>query len=185
MTPPTLALALFAVAWIPIMAFGGAIRRRGPGGPVPEDRRATWNTVFAIGVHLTFTGLALRDADADASAVRLVIGVSVALVGLAFWTLARLTRGARTSDSAAPTEGLVTHGPFAVVRHPLALGMVIVALGPAVAAATPLTWASFGAVVAALARRCMQDEAELRAASGAAYAAYADATRSRLIPFVW
>jgi protein-S-isoprenylcysteine O-methyltransferase Ste14 len=62
---------------------------------------------------------------------------------------------------------------------------VILALGPAVAAATPLTWASFGAVVVALARRCVQDEPELRATFGAAYASYAAATPSRLVPFVW
>jgi protein-S-isoprenylcysteine O-methyltransferase Ste14 len=106
---------------------------------------------------------------------------------LAFWTLARhaLVAYGRLLDPAEPPAALVTHGPFAVVRHPLSLGMVILALGPAVAAATPLTWASFGAAVTALARRCMHDENELRAIFGAAYESYAADTPYRLIPFVW
>jgi protein-S-isoprenylcysteine O-methyltransferase Ste14 len=119
-------------------------------------------------------------------ASRFAIGMLVFLVGLAFWTLGRhtLVGYGRLLDPAAPPPVLVTQGPFAIVRHPLALGMVILALGPAVAAATPLTWASFAAVVVALARRCTQDEPELRATFGAAYDDYA-ATTKRLIPFVW
>jgi protein-S-isoprenylcysteine O-methyltransferase Ste14 len=36
-----------------------------------------------------------------------------------------------------------------------------------------------------MARRCLQDETELRATFSSAYDAYVDATPSRLIPFVW
>ena len=187
MTLATLAVLLFAVAWIPVVLLrdGRSPQRRTE--PAPDERRSAWNAALAVVVHVTLAALALRDAGADAAPVRLVTGILVALVGLAFWTLAwqALAADGLRRDPTAPTPALVTHGPFAIVRHPLALGMAILALGPAVAAATALTWASFAAVVAALARRAMQDEVELRATFGTAYATYAEATRNRLIPFVW
>jgi protein-S-isoprenylcysteine O-methyltransferase Ste14 len=138
-------------------------------------------------VHVTFCELALHDVGDAAPALRLVIGVGVFLVGLAFWLLARHTLVAygRLLDPASPPPALVTTGPFAIVRHPLALGMVILALGPALAAATAITWVSFAAAVVALARRAVQDEDELRATFGAAYERYAEETPARVIPGLW
>ncbi|MCC6847560.1 MAG: hypothetical protein IT294_03595 [Deltaproteobacteria bacterium] len=184
----TAALALFAVGWLPVFALRSERfreRRRRAG---PDERRAMWNAVLAISVHVTLAELALARAEPAAlPAARLVTAMLVFVVGLAFWTLGRHTlvgRG-RFLDPSTPPPALVTHGPFAVVRHPLALGTVILALGPALAAATPLTWVSFAAAVIAMARRCLQDEAELRAVFGGAWEDYAAATTHRMLPFVW
>jgi protein-S-isoprenylcysteine O-methyltransferase Ste14 len=184
----TAAVALFAVGWIPVFLLRSERFSERRAVAAPEERRAMLNAVAAVGVHVTLAELALTDPGADpVPASRLVIGMLVFLVGLAFWILARHTLVAvgRVLDPAAPPTTLVTTGAFAIVRHPLALGMVILALGPAVAAATLLTWVSFAAVVVTLGRRCLQDEDELAAAFGAAYERYAETTTSRLLPLVW
>jgi protein-S-isoprenylcysteine O-methyltransferase Ste14 len=182
------AVVLFAVGWVPVFLLRSERFSERRAVASPDERRAMVNAVAAVGVHVTLTELALTDPGAGPSpAPRLVIGMLVFLVGLAFWALARGTLVAvgRVLDPTAPPPTLVTTGPFAVVRHPLALGMVILALGPAVAAARPLTWVSFVVVVVTLGRRCLQDEAELSETFGHAYERYTERTPSRLVPFVW
>ncbi len=184
----TAALVLFAAGWLPVFVLRSERFAERRAHAEPDERRAMWNAVLAVAVHVTLAELALVAAAPGAlPASRLVIGMLIFAVGLAFWMLARHTLVAygRLIDPALPPPVLVTHGPFAIVRHPLALGVVILALGPAVAAATPLTWVGFVAVVVALARRCLQDESELRVTFGGAHDDYAATTTSRLIPFVW
>jgi len=184
----TAAVVLFALGWIPVFLLRSERFSERRAVAAPDERRAMLNAVAAVGVHVTLVELTLTDpGGAPIAAPRLVIGMLVFLVGLAFWMLARHTLVAvgKVLDPAAPPPTLVTTGAFAVVRHPLALGMVILALGPAVAAARALTWVSFVAVVVTLARRCLQDEVELSATFRAAYERYAEATPSRLLPFVW
>lgn len=182
----TAAVVLFVVGWIPVFLLRSERFAARRAIATPDERRAMWNAVAAVAVHVTLAELALVESGAE-EAPRLVIGILVFLVGLVFWALARHTLVATGGllDPAAPPPTLVTTGAFAVVRHPLALGMVILALGPAVAAATMLTWVSFATVVVALGRRCLQDEDELRTTFGSAYERYATATASRLLPFVW
>lgn len=182
------AVVLFAVGWVPVFLLRSERYSERRAVASPDERRAMLNAVAAVGVHVTLAELALTDPGAEpVPGTRLVIGMLVFLVGLAFWVLARstLVSVGRVLDPTAPPPTLVTTGAFAIVRHPLALGMVILALGPAVAAARLLTWVSFVVVVLALGRRCLQDEDELHATFGADYARYADTTPSRLLPFVW
>lgn len=181
-------MLLFTLGWIPVFFLRSERFHERRRHAEPDERRAMWNAALAVTVHVTLAEVALATAPAGAvPALRLVLGMLVFLVGLAFWTLGRHTLVAygRLLDPSVPPPTLVTHGPFAVVRHPLALGVVILALGPAVTAASPLIWVSFATVVVTMARRCVQDETELRATFGVAYDAYADATPSRMIPFAW
>lgn len=181
-----LAKVLFTVGWLPVFVFRSERFHERRAVASPDERRAMWNVAAAVAVHVTLAEIALRAAG-DVPALRSLIGSAVFLIGLAFWLLARraLVAYGRLLDPSQPPPALVTTGPFAIVRHPLALGMVILALGPAVAAATPLTWVSGAAVVVALARRCLQDEVELRATFGNDYERYATTTTARLIPYVW
>jgi protein-S-isoprenylcysteine O-methyltransferase Ste14 len=184
----TAAMGLFTLGWIPVFVLRSERFHERRRHAEPDERRAMWNAALAVTVHVTLAEVALKTAAADAPpAPRLVVGMLVFVVGLAFWMLARhtLVASGRLLDPSVPPPALVAHGPFAVVRHPLALGMVILALGPALTAATPLTWVSFATVVVAMARRCVLDEIELRATFGAAYDAYAAATPRRMIPFAW
>lgn len=186
MTLADAAVLLFAIGWIPVFALRSERFTDRRAVATDGERRAMLNAVLAVTVHVVLCELALRNADPAPPTPRVAIGALVFVVGLAFWLLARRTLvayGRRLDPSAAPPD-LVTTGPFAIVRHPLALGVVILALGPALAAATVLTWASFAAVVVAMARRCWDDERELAATFGEAYERYA-ATTARLIPFVW
>ena len=145
-----------------------------------------WNAAAAVTVHVTLAEAQLAHGDAPIAPMQLLVGILVFLVGLTFWLLARhtLVGYGRLLDPNEAPPTLVTTGPFAIVRHPLALGMVILALGPAIAAGHGITWASFAAVVAAMARRCLQDEIELVDTFGGAYARYAETT-PRLIPLLW
>jgi protein-S-isoprenylcysteine O-methyltransferase Ste14 len=182
------AVVLFAAGWGPVCLLRSERFSERRAVAAPDERRAMLNAIAAVGVHVTLAELALTDPGAGpVPESRLAIGMLVFLVGLAFWMLARHTLVAvgGVLDPAVPPPTLVTTGPFAIVRHPLALGMVILALGPAVAAATALTWVSFAAVVVTLGRRCLQDEDELSAAFGATYERYAETTTSRLLPLVW
>ena len=186
MTATDAAVAVFAFGWIPVFVLRSERFTARRAVASDGERRAMLNAVLAVTVHVVLSELALRAADPPPPAARLVTGVLVFAVGLAFWLLARrtLVSYGRVLDPAAPPPTLVTTGPFAIVRHPLALGVVIIALGPALAAATALTWASFAAVGVAMARRCWDDERELVATFGDDYARYAAAT-PRLVPFLW
>jgi protein-S-isoprenylcysteine O-methyltransferase Ste14 len=184
----TAAVVLFVVGWLPVFALRSERFSARRAVAAPDERRAIWNAVAAVAVHVTLAEVALTDPGRPPPApAGVAIGMSIFLVGLGFWGLARHTLVAtgRRLDPSAPPPALVTSGPFAIVRHPLALGMVILALGPAVAAGRPLVWVSFATVVVALGRRCLQDERELDATFGDAYARYAAAVPSRLVPFVW
>ena len=183
----TVVLLIFCLGWIPVFVLRSErfSERRAAAGA--DERRALWNAAAAVTVHVTLAEIALTFPQIEPPAIRLVIGVAIFAVGLAFWMLARHTLVAygRVLDPTTTPAALVTSGPFTIVRHPLALGMVILALGPAVAAATGVVWASLATVVVALGRRCHQEEAALHAAFGDAYARYAAATPTRLIPFLW
>ena len=183
----TAAVVIFALGWIPVFVLRSERFHARRAVASPEEQRAMWNAVATVTVHMTLVELALTQAAlVDLPTTRLAIGVLAFLVGLAFWGVARHTLVAygRFLEPTEALPALVTTGSFAIVRHPLALGMVILALGPAVAAATTLTWVSFATVVVALARRCGQDEVELYETFGDAYARYT-ATTARLIPFLW
>ena len=184
----TAALLTFVLGWLPVFVLRSERFGTRRAVATADERRAMWNAAAAVTVHVTLAEVTLRQSNAgDLPALRLVIALAIFAVGLVFWALARHTLVAfgRFLDPTQAPPALVTSGPFAVVRHPLALGMVILALGPAVAAATTLTWASFATVVVALARRCRQEEDALYQTFGDAYARYATTTPARLIPFLW
>jgi protein-S-isoprenylcysteine O-methyltransferase Ste14 len=185
-TATTVAVVVFALGWVPVFVLRSERFTERRAVADDSERRAMLNAVLAVTVHVVLCELALQNADPPPPTARPVIAMLIFAIGLAFWLLARRTLVAygRVLDPAEAPRALVTTGPFAIVRHPLALGIVILALGPAVAASTGLTWASFAAVATAMARRCWDDERELTARFGDAYERYAAST-PRLIPFLW
>jgi protein-S-isoprenylcysteine O-methyltransferase Ste14 len=116
----------------------------------------------------------------------MVAGDATFLLGVGWWLWARRALGPldRFVDTANPPERLLVNGPFAIVRHPLALGTLLCALGSAIAADSLLTWITFAASVVCLAKRCLQDEEVLFDVFGSDYRSYA-ARKRRLVPFVW
>jgi protein-S-isoprenylcysteine O-methyltransferase Ste14 len=139
----------------------------------------------------------------------LVAGQALALAGLAWpgrsrWQLPALVRtgagasllggavlavasGARLGDSLTPRVeppqggSLRTDGPYAVVRHPLYLGLLGAATGVAVLRRRPEPLLSLGLLSAVLHLKAGAEERRLRARFGAAYDDYAART-PRLVP---
>lgn len=105
-------------------------------------------------------------------------------VGLFFW--AARTMGANWSIVARMRQGheLVTGGPFAVVRHPIYLAMLLFMLSLAAATSHERAlWAAIPVFVIGTLIRTSREEALLRAQFGAAYEAYARRVK-RFIPGV-
>lgn len=184
------AVVLFALGWIPVFRYRSEHVGEALVAASGAARRWIPLTIAAVSLHVTLveilltTYLLVWPATAP-GAPRLAGGIGVFAAGLGWWSWARLRLGplAQPLDPRRPPAELITSGPFAVVRHPLALGTLAAALGPAIAAGSA-SWLSFAAVAVCLAQRCKQDEPGLRAAFGAAYDRYAARTR-RLLPFLW
>ena len=113
----------------------------------------------------------------------LVIGVQAAAAGL--WLWARISFGGRSFHPGAnPTEGgLITHGPYRHVRHPIYTALSVFAWAGALANPSPLSIALAALVTgAAVARMLCEERLLVRAYAG--YPAYAHRTK-RMIPFVF
>jgi protein-S-isoprenylcysteine O-methyltransferase Ste14 len=77
----------------------------------------------------------------------------------------------------------VTHGPYAYVRHPMYLAVMLAMLGFCVGHGTPWRWAALVALVVVLAIKMGIEETQM-AARHPGYAGYARSTK-RIIPFIW
>ncbi len=186
-------LIVFTLGWIVVFAVRTEHVATKLAAASTAERRWIPLTMGVISTHVTlaqllltlvFAGVAARDRVG--SPATLVAGTSVFVAGVLWWLWARRALGpvARFLDTVRPPPRLLETGPFGVVRHPLALGTTLCALGSAIAVASPLTWATFAACVVCLAKRCLQDEELLWNVFGSTYARYAARTR-RLVPFVW
>jgi protein-S-isoprenylcysteine O-methyltransferase Ste14 len=186
-------LVVFTLGWIVVFCVRSEHVATKLAAASPGERRWIPITMAVISVHVTlaqllltfvFAGVTARAAVGDPRT--LLLGIAVFVGGIAWWLWARRALGpiAQFLDTVSPPSRLLVTGPFAVVRHPLALGTLLCALGSAVAAASPLTWVTFTACVVCLGKRCLQDEELLWNVFGPAYAAYAAHTR-RLVPFIW
>jgi protein-S-isoprenylcysteine O-methyltransferase Ste14 len=185
-------LVVFALGWIVVFCVRSEHVATKLAAASPEERRWIPLTIAVISVHVTLAQLLLTLVFAGVAGPAvgnpraLLLGMAVFVGGVAWWLWARRSLGpiAQFLDTVSPPSRLLVTGPFAVVRHPLALGTLLCALGSAVAAASPLTWVTFAACVVCLGKRCLQDEELLWNVFGPAYAGYAARTR-RLVPFVW
>ena len=131
-------------------------------------------------------GIAASTASDEPPAALEVVGVAVMWLGLAIriWAVVALGSAFRTTVEVEPGQTVVTSGPFRWIRHPSYVGLLLVVVGFAVAAA------SWPAVVAsllplpALVRRIVLEEAELTRVLGDEYRRY-QARTARLVPGVW
>jgi len=77
----------------------------------------------------------------------------------------------------------VTHGPYACVRHPMYLAVMLAMLGFCVGYGTPWRWAALAALGVVLAIKMGIEETQM-AARHPGYAGYARSTK-RIVPFIW
>jgi protein-S-isoprenylcysteine O-methyltransferase Ste14 len=128
------------------------------------------------------TAIALPFGGAGWSpAASVLVGLGVVL-GL--WALTA-NRPGNFNIRPEPKSGgrLATAGPYALVRHPMYLALLVATLGFCVGYGEPWRWLAFAALGAVLAIKMNIEEAALTARHPG-YVEYARATK-RLIPFVW
>jgi protein-S-isoprenylcysteine O-methyltransferase Ste14 len=77
----------------------------------------------------------------------------------------------------------VTHGPYAYVRHPMYLAVMLAMLGFCAGYGTPWRWAALAALGVVLAIKMGIEETQM-AARHPGYAGYARTTK-RIFPFIW
>jgi protein-S-isoprenylcysteine O-methyltransferase Ste14 len=194
---PVLALSLYVV--FAVVAFGlrtaiqirrtgssGVHRLSGPPGSAEWLAGVGFLLALALGFAaplLALLGVAGPIAALDATAAH-VIGVVLALAGIAATFLAQLAMGASWRIGVDPGERttLVTGGPFALVRNPIFSAMLPAALGLVLLVPSWPALLGFAGLLAAIELQVRAvEEPHLLGAHGEWYAAYA-ARVGRFIP---
>jgi protein-S-isoprenylcysteine O-methyltransferase Ste14 len=129
----------------------------------------------------TFGGLLLRPQGAHPGwGVQAGLGLQLAGLALAVASLATL---GRSFGFVAADRGLVTRGPYAVVRHPVYAAYVLIQCGYVLQAVSLRNIAVLAVATGCNAGRTICEESALAEHSG--YAAYRQRVRWRLLPGVW
>jgi len=124
-------------------------------------------------------------APIRASFLALVVGTSLAVLGIAFRIRCHfeLRGGFSPFVAIAPNQQLVTGGLYKHVRHPMYLGSLLLLAGLPLVVAATYAWAF--SLLAALGLLCrIRSEERLLTDQMPGYDAYAHATW-RLVPLVW
>ena len=110
--------------------------------------------------------------------------IAVAGTALVLRSRAELGRAWSLVPKADESTGLVTTGPYRVVRHPVYLGLALLAMGQALAFAS---WPAFSMVlfgiVPTFAWRALAEDKVLNQTFGERYEAYRQRTRMIFPPF--
>jgi protein-S-isoprenylcysteine O-methyltransferase Ste14 len=134
---------------------------------------------FGLG-NAVFGGHSVALSHSQTIAALLVIGCGAVLC---CWALLYF-RSWRFRATVAVGHELATGGPFRLVRHPIYMGLNLLALGSALWIPTPIVWLSFVLVVAGSDLRARSEEALLLRTYGDVYATYCKHTR-RFVPGVY
>jgi len=165
------------------------LQRRTQAGPLAEKERSQKIIQGLAGLSFLSTiVLPALDHRFGWSHVPLpVVIAGDALVALGFVVVFFVFR-ANTFTSAvievAAEQGVIDTGPYAVVRHPMYAGALVLLAGMPLALGSVVGLATFPFFVAIIVLRLL-DEERFLLGHLAGYAAYRQKTRYRLIPHVW
>jgi len=179
---------------ISLLAFGGPllIRRSGRRGELRTQalrgraaRAPVVANVAAFGVF--FPSLLIFSGSSDSSLAPLAasLGAPAALAGtaLVLGSRAALGRAWGFVAKASPERGLITSGPYRCVRHPIYLGLTLVASGEALAFSSwPASIIVLFGIVPTFAWRARAEETVLSRTFGVRYARYSSRT-PMIIPY--
>jgi protein-S-isoprenylcysteine O-methyltransferase Ste14 len=198
-TPRPFALGMLMLSWgvLAMLLVRARLRaRRGDGDAAGTTRRrdlASWGGIVLQGVGFGLAWGARRPPGSallpgvsgpaiEWTLAALVVVLAVASTAFAGWALRTLDKQWSLTARVRADHALVTHGPFAYVRHPIytALLGLLVATGLALADWRALLLA-VAVYVAGTLWRASLEERLLRGMFGAAYDAYA-ARVPRLLP---
>jgi protein-S-isoprenylcysteine O-methyltransferase Ste14 len=109
----------------------------------------------------------------------------VVLAGAAFTVWARITLGRNWSAEVTFKQDheLIESGPYALARHPIYTGLIVMALGTAIAYGQVFGFALFAALCGGLWWKAKQEERIMSAHFPEAYAEYKTKVRA-IVPFV-
>ena len=180
---------------VSLLAFGGPLlmrgsgRRGGPSTGAPRgraDRAPVVANIAAFGVF--FPSLMMVSGSSESSLALLLasLGALLALAGTALVLRSRAALGPAWSfvPKADQETGLVTTGPYRRVRHPIYLGLTLLAAGEAVAFSSwPAMLIVLTGIVPTFAWRAQAEEKLLSRTFGERYAVYRERTRM-MIPYL-
>jgi protein-S-isoprenylcysteine O-methyltransferase Ste14 len=157
--------------------------------------RATPDRVDRAPMAANFTALGLLFLSlfffsaSSAGLISLLLALSGALLALAGAALVVICHGQLGAawsfvPKADPSTGLSTGGPYSLVRHPMYLGLTLLAVGQAVAFGSwPALFIALLGVVPTLAWRARAEEQLLSRTFGESFDAYRERTKM-IVPYV-
>jgi protein-S-isoprenylcysteine O-methyltransferase Ste14 len=177
-----LAITVYLIRYDPKL-----LERRINGGPTAEKELAQKIITFIAAV--AFVGLIVLPALDHRfmwSHVPLspVLAGDVALGWLAFYLVFRENSFTSATIEVAPDQKVISTGPYALVRHPMYAGTVVMLLGIPIALGSWWGLPAIVAMIPALIWRVL-DEEKFLARNLPGYLEYQKAVRYRLIPLVW
>ncbi len=181
-----LALAmLLALGWLPMYA----CRAENAADAVPFydfwERFWVRLTPLLVALHVTAACIAISfEPHLPPSRIGASLALFSAGVGIWFWGRVLIGPLRRTRLPQEPPLRFRRDGAFAVVRNPLALGVLLTAAAPLAAAPHPPLFATYAMCALAMGVRVVQEERWMRRHLGDEFARYCERVR-RLVPFVW
>jgi len=110
-------------------------------------------------------------------------GLTVVGYCFVFWVM-KTNVFASTTIQVESGQSVIQSGPYALVRHPMYLGMMTMMLASALALGSYVTLPVFALLVPVFVYRLIHEERTLRR-DLAGYAEYCERVRFRLVPYVW
>ena len=207
-----MALALFGPAgtlgywqaWLYLLVFGTAtlvitmdlwrrdpalLARRVKGGPIAETRKSQ-QRIQAFSSVAFLALLVVPSLDHRFAWSRVPLSIILAgdlLVALGFCIVLlvfRVNTFTASTVEVAKEQTVVAAGPYALVRHPMYAGALLILLATPLALGSWWGLLAFPLMLASIAGRLL-DEERLLCGSLPGYAEYAARVRYRLLPFVW
>jgi protein-S-isoprenylcysteine O-methyltransferase Ste14 len=163
---------VLVAAWLVVLGHNAYLWARGVHRPTGW-RRAVAGAVLAVAI--AAAGAFLECASGGrvaAPAFVTAAGVVVACAGAALHVHARRTLGAAWSPRVDGAAILVEHGVYGVVRHPLYLGLVLLAIGTVAAHPSRATLAGAVGLLAGIAAKIAREDRALAATFGERWRSY-------------
>jgi protein-S-isoprenylcysteine O-methyltransferase Ste14 len=181
------AASLLAFAGPILLTVGGRGRKRSR----DADRRSGDQTPVvanfaAFGLFFAFLGTFAGNAEGPAALLLAPCGCLLAVAGAALVLRSRAELGSAWSlmPTADQGTGLVTTGPYRLIRHPIYLGLSLLAMGEALAFSSwPAAAVVFSAIVPTFVWRACAEERLLADTFGECYAHYRKLTKI-MIPYL-
>jgi protein-S-isoprenylcysteine O-methyltransferase Ste14 len=179
--------SLLAFAGPTLLIGGGHGRKRGRGADLRRgDRTPVVANFAAFGLFFAFLAAFAGTAEGPAALLLALCGCLLALAGaaLVLWSRAELGSAWSLVPTADEGTGLVTMGPYRFVRHPIYLGLSMLAMGGALAFSSwPAVVVVLSAIVPTFLWRAWAEERLLADTFGEHYSSYRKQTK-RMVPYL-